>query len=356
MRENQEKQEYFILHANCLITKGYSRSLISDVQWQRIRFIPNLLVEVLSLSKTHTISEIKKHYNHELDDGIDVYISSLIKNEWGIVTSSTNFFPTLSLEWDYPSLISNAIIDIKDTVPHYFNKFIQELNNFRCEALQIRILSSIEHNSLYFMCEILNNIQILYVEIILPFEEYLTSKSFIEKITTFPIIRKIHIYGSPYSKNINVKSTEFHTLTILTYSTDNVDITSCGKISEAFLSPNLEIFTESQKHNTCLNRKISIDVNGEIKNCPSMVKSYGNIKDTTLKEAIEKVGFKDVWYIHKDQIEVCKDCEFRHICTDCRAYIQDPNNIYSKPAKCSYDPYTATWGEENPTDNPLYGK
>ena len=87
-----------------------------------------------------------------------------------------------------------------------------------------------------------------------------------------------------------------------------------------------------------------------------MTKSYGNIRDTTLKEAIEKEGFKDMWFIHKDQIDVCKDCEFRHICTDCRAYIQDPNNIYSKPAKCSYDPYTATWGEGNPTNNPLYGK
>ena len=87
-----------------------------------------------------------------------------------------------------------------------------------------------------------------------------------------------------------------------------------------------------------------------------MTKSYGNIRDTTLREAIEKQGFKDVWYTHKDQIEVCKDCEFRHICTDCRAYIQDPNNIYSKPAKCSYDPYTATWGAENPTNNPLHGQ
>ena len=87
-----------------------------------------------------------------------------------------------------------------------------------------------------------------------------------------------------------------------------------------------------------------------------MTKSYGNIRDTTLHEAIEKQGFKDLWYIHKDQIEVCKDCEFRHICTDCRAYIQDPNNIYSKPAKCSYDPYTATWGEANPTNNPLHGQ
>jgi len=78
-----------------------------------------------------------------------------------------------------------------------------------------------------------------------------------------------------------------------------------------------------------------------------MERSFGNIKDTTLKKAIEKPGFKDLWYIHKDQIDVCKDCEFRHMCTDCRCFIKDPDNIYSQPAKCTYNPYVCKWeGEE----------
>jgi len=43
---------------------------------------------------------------------------------------------------------------------------------------------------------------------------------------------------------------------------------------------------------------------------------------------------------------VCQDCEFRHICTDCRAFIKDSNNIYSQPAKCGYNPYIAKWQNE----------
>jgi radical SAM protein with 4Fe4S-binding SPASM domain len=62
-----------------------------------------------------------------------------------------------------------------------------------------------------------------------------------------------------------------------------------------------------------------------------MQKSYGNIKYTTLTEALNKKGFKDNWHIHKDQIEVCKDCEFRYMCTDCRAYIEQPNDKFSNP-------------------------
>lgn len=61
---------------------------------------------------------------------------------------------------------------------------------------------------------------------------------------------------------------------------------------------------------------------------------------TSLRQALEKENFKDVWSISKSRIKVCKDCEFRHICTDCRAYIDDPNDIYSKPLKCGYDPYS----------------
>ncbi len=121
----------------------------------------------------------------------------------------------------------------------------------------------------------------------------------------------------------------------------------CGCVDKSFFTINLPFFTESQCHNTCLNRKICIDAEGNIKNCPAMAKSYGNIKDTTLEEAINKPGFKDLWYICKDQIDVCKDCEFRHLCTDCRAFIKDPENIYSQPAKCTYNPYICKWqGEE----------
>ena len=76
-----------------------------------------------------------------------------------------------------------------------------------------------------------------------------------------------------------------------------------------------------------------------------MKENYGNIKDTTLREALGKPGFKKYWEIGKDRIIKCKDCEFRHVCTDCRAYLDDPGNIYSAPLKCGYDPSTCEWEE-----------
>ncbi len=123
---------------------------------------------------------------------------------------------------------------------------------------------------------------------------------------------------------------------------------NCGAISPKYFRINLPMFSESQKHNTCLHRKISIDSKGDIRNCPSMPESFGNIRDTKLREAIRQKSFKKYWDITKDKITVCSDCEFRHICTDCRAYGREENDIYSKPLKCGYDPYSLQWDRKKP--------
>ncbi len=81
--------------------------------------------------------------------------------------------------------------------------------------------------------------------------------------------------------------------------------------------------------------------------------SFGNIFDTKISTVIQKSDFVEKWLINKDQIEICRDCEFRYNCMDCRAYLEDPSNNYSKPLKCGYSPYTNVWEEwsVNPLKN-----
>jgi hypothetical protein len=38
-------------------------------------------------------------------------------------------------------------------------------------------------------------------------------------------------------------------------------------------------------------------------------------------------------------------CEFRYICTDCRAMIENPKDERSAPLKCGYDPKSGEWEE-----------
>lgn len=134
---------------------------------------------------------------------------------------------------------------------------------------------------------------------------------------------------------------------------------SCGKVDLKYFNTNLPKVLEAVNHNSCLHKKISIDVEGNIRNCPSMSQSFGNIKNITLEEALNHKDFKKYWNLTKDKIEVCKDCEFRYICTDCRAYTERTHENefgldISKPLKCGYSPYTGEW--EKWSINPLKEK
>ena len=145
----------------------------------------------------------------------------------------------------------------------------------------------------------------------------------------------------------------------LNFIEDELQLSACGKVELKYFNTNISKVLESINHNSCLYKKIGIDRNGNIKNCPLMVESFGNIHTSNLDEATNLPGFKKYWDLTKDYIETCKDCEFRYVCTDCRAYTEGnkKNNAgldISKPLKCGYNPYTGEW--KNWTKNPLKKK
>jgi len=95
-------------------------------------------------------------------------------------------------------------------------------------------------------------------------------------------------------------------------------------------------------YNSCLYKKIGIDVDGFIKNCPSTKKIISHVNNiNTLK--INELE-TELWYLKKDDISICSDCEFRYICNDCR--VKTMNGIKSRPTTCEYNPYTSQW-EDN---------
>ncbi len=329
--------------------------MICDVQRGSFHLVPNGLYEILTEHKQRAISAIKATYQHQYDETIDEYFDFLVSNEFGFYCEEPDLelFPDISMDWEVPFEITNAIIDVNTQSQHDYTRILDQFENLGCRHFQLRVYVEKPLNYYVDLLDNLENRRIISVELLIKFGAETILENLKKLTDKYPRIHNLIVHSTSFNQ-INPDPSGMGNVVFVKQEISNAN--HCGLISTDYFSINLTTFLESQKHNTCLNRKISIDVEGNIKNCPSMTKSYGNIRDTTLREAIEKQGFKDVWYIHKDQIEVCKDCEFRHICTDCRAYIQDPNNIYSKPAKCSYNPYTATWGDDNPTNNPLHGK
>jgi len=344
------------LFANCIPVKGASRGAICDLQRNLFIPVPLSLIQLLDDNNIFHITRIKESLDKQSMDIFKEYIELMEKHEliFCCDANEAKKFPLLNMEWDYPSQISNAIIDIDLESKHDYNAILEEnMDAINCRHIQFRHFGESELSFWQEIINIVNSSSIYSVEIILKD----TPANFTHaEISTWVFqnrkIQSVTLHSSLENKEIQSKQNEFSG--VMSVKESITGVSHCGIIHHAFFASNIESFTESQHHNTCLNRKISIDVNGEIKNCPSMNKSYGNIKDTQLIDVVNNPEFRKVWDIKKDEITKCKDCEFRHICTDCRAYLDDPKDQYSAPLKCGYDPYTCQW--EDWSTNPLKEK
>ena len=281
---------------------------------------------------------IKKYPQHKTT--IENYFLFAAQNRIGhfIHRSMVQSFPSIAFDFQYPGIITNCVVEISSSSNlNITTHNIIELSKKFGTLNFLLIIHSIKSlNDITNLFSTMRSIRYSHLEVI---SSLLTSQCnhMIEEQFDLGVINRLSFYNSSslnQNKNIN-------------YYSKNLSNSSCTNICINRMIVNMDFYAESIKYHSCLNRKISIDSHGNIKNCPSCPQSFGNIKDSTLEQALNHPDFKKYWNITKDQIDVCKDCEFRHMCTDCRMFIKDPENIYSQPAKCTYNPYIAKWqGEE----------
>jgi len=330
---------HFLLFSNCIPVKGAKRTAICDLQKNRIKLVPNLLAEVISMFREMSIVEIKSHYNQELNEGIDKYIQILEDENYGFWTNEPKAFPEIETQWDSPSIITNAIIDIDEHSQHPLKQIFEQLSDLGCICLQLRSYYRIGFDQLNEILNLTNFSRIRSIELVIMAGEY-DLEPIKQLCKANKRIRSILSYAANCNKEEYIGELDVRIL----FTTEFIKPeTHCGAVSQYYFAINIKHFTESINFNSCLNRKISVDRNGNIKNCPSSKSSFGKIKDIQFKQVLQNTEFVKIWGLNKDQILVCKDCEFRYVCTDCRAYTTDTSNPFSKPLKCSYDPYTMAW-------------
>ena len=328
----------------CIPVKGYRYSIIMDMQRKSVQFVPNDLVNIIQQNENKVIKEIVNELSDDDKETFFEYVDFLLENEFAFLldNSEIHFFPKMSKEWDCPSTITNAIVYLEQKPMFDLHSFVVQLEGLLCNHIYLIITYDIPFIELKEMINCISGSSIEAIYIALNFNPVLTNENILELTRQNQRIASIDIYDLP--KQV---SYEKHLMPINAYSNRLMTMQDCGVVHSDYFTLNIHHYTESQNFNTCLNRKLCIDAEGNIKNCPAMKQNFGNIKDTSLLEVVEKNGFKNLWHIAKDKISVCKDCEFRYVCTDCRTFIKDPENIYSQPAKCTYNPYIAKWaGEE----------
>jgi SPASM domain peptide maturase of grasp-with-spasm system len=329
---------YLNFYECCLLTKGIKRSIVVDYQRNFFYFIPNDLAEIIIKCNRETVQNILSKFDDENQKTAIQYFKYLYKNELIFFTEDILPFTKVNTEIEFPFSLNNAVIDLRGKLNFNLSDALLEFQNLNVQDVQFRIYD----NGLHFVNLIIDELRkntFEYIEILLNFESLEKLSQLYCVINDNPSISLIKLYKTP--KNVyrrkNYKTKMLYYKEILTGKE------MCGVVNTFYFNTNLYHFAESLKHNTCLNGKIAIDENGLIKHCPSMKKDYGIYSKKNLVNALKAKEYSEYSNITKDQILVCKDCEFRNICTDCRAYIEEPDHLFSKPKKCNYDPYTCTW-------------
>lgn len=308
--------------------KGAKRSIICDLQKNGFISVP------IDYFKTIKKRVIKLS---AFDD--QEFITKLVELDYGFYTDSPDSFPELDLNCnDIPTRMDNAIIDFNSSTNHEISDIVCELDKLLCSAVELRFFDKIELEKLESILVEFCESTIRTIHIVLKFSEWVTEKILKEITLKFKRVKQIIVHSSKKDEVLNVNLTTIVIFNMVVVA----DHTSCGNISPHYFGCNVDFFKKALVSNSCLEGKVGIDVNGNIKNCPSQIANYGNIKKDKISEVVTQPNYLNQGKIKKDDIEVCRDCEYRYICLDCRAYtVEGKSN--SKPSKCNYNPYTGIW-------------
>jgi len=104
----------------------------------------------------------------------------------------------------------------------------------------------------------------------------------------------------------------------------------------------------NRRYNSCWGYKIAITADENIRPCihSRIIIATLNEIHTDPEEVLERM--QQYWKLTKDKVRICKDCELRHICFDCReiAYRQNGELSDSNPL-CVYNPYKGAWNNQS---------
>jgi len=108
-------------------------------------------------------------------------------------------------------------------------------------------------------------------------------------------------------------------------------------------------FIRRKQGHDCWQGKIAVKSAGDVIPC-IMAREFvcGNVKKQSFMEILWGNKLQDLWKISKDKVKICKDCEYRYACIDCRAMAK---NLYVRDKNCLYNPYKGEWEVKEVREN-----
>ena len=248
--------------------------------------------------------------------------------------------------FNYPALITNSIVVIEETMlsQKHLERILKNFDLLGTRHAAFIFEGQLTLSTLKMFYKIIESSFINEFIIFCQYSKELDTDNLLDIVCSNNRLSKLVFLNSPVDNNLE---------NFLVYR--NVDFSTYKRLRQLnkkwFFTSNRILFSESQAHHTYFNRKLYIGPNGEIKNAPECPETFGYIQDLEspeeLKAIVQTPEFQKYWFVHKEITDVCKDCEFRHMCVDNRLPFQRAENEWYHQTECNYNPYIAKWqGEE----------
>ncbi len=326
------------LHADCRLVTGTKYAAIYDLTRRKIFRFPIFLAERIRELVGRTEHEIvSASSDEENSQSTRKLLQFLIEKELATFNYSGVRFIPISVGQPASAPAKNAIVDV-GAAGQDFVRIVQQLDSIGCKFLQIRILFPVSVGDLIAqVCRLVDGSSVVSVEFVFIAKPDCAVNVLCEEAAKYPVLARIVVLNADEDMLMGKVLLSSETVT---------GIDDCGKIGYKNLCPpDAKMFDALTMYNGCLASKVSVAENGEVRHCPSIARSYGGINDVDLHAIVTTDDFRSIGMLSKDHIDICRSCEFRYACTDCRAYVLEPSSQTSKPSKCRYDPASGEWNE-----------
>lgn len=327
------KGKYFVLFSCCVPIKGAAESIIMDLQRGSFLEIPNLLFDILefNLSSFYSVFEIKKKFDNELDEGIEMYFNFLEEKEYGFFTDEPEKFPKMDLMHYSPFKIVSSVVNYDKNSQYDLEDLFLQIIDLGVQIMQVRLFDMIDFEVLKKGIKLFKKSRAKIIEIII--EKGILSVDELTELIDSDSRINIIVHSSDSDKKINNK---------LIFKSRLVKKDVKEIYAKNLFVCNIPFFVEAQSYNVGLNRKLCIDFNGDIKNYVSHRKTFGNVLYTRIKDVIENEVFSELWNTSNDSIEKCNECQFRYMCLS-NSDLESKNNEFIKVDTCNFIPKENVW-------------
>jgi len=298
--------KYFKLFAHNILVEGDQRCAVYNLQQKDLQLIPPVLYDIAMLLADKTVEEVQQIISPDRPDFFQKFIQYLLDKDLGFLTDTPEQFPSLSLEWDFPNHILNAIAVRDQDSTYDFEMLINQLDELLCKHLEIRLLD--KQLDAVQIRDLLNPISkktFRTVSLLLNDSEKLDEKDLTDIYQSFPKIDQMLVFNSSKSNPKERAENIF-------FSAKSMQdcLTEARAADKPFV--NIDYFIEAQYYNPFYNRKVCIDEKGNIKNDLMLESHHGNLQTSLLTEVVRTAAYQKLWHAKPDKIEGIKDSPLRY--------------------------------------------